>query len=79
MIALLLEANPRLSVRDVKHILIDSSSHLWLEASPEFVPNTAGKYCTFFTDNCIFRDCYGEVNVIITCKPLIQLTLRVYF
>ncbi|XP_052772294.1 proprotein convertase subtilisin/kexin type 4-like isoform X1 [Mya arenaria] len=44
MIALLLESNPRLSARDVKHILIESSSHLWIEASPEFVPNTAGKY-----------------------------------
>ncbi|XP_052813874.1 furin-1-like isoform X2 [Mya arenaria] len=46
MIALLLEANPGLSARDVKHILIKSSSHLGIEATPEFMPNTAGKYVT---------------------------------
>ncbi|WAR03039.1 PCSK4-like protein [Mya arenaria] len=44
MIALLLEANPGLSARDVTHILIESSSHLGIEATPEFMPNTAGKY-----------------------------------
>ncbi|XP_052791212.1 endoprotease aex-5-like [Mya arenaria] len=44
MIALLLEANPGLSARDVKHIIIESSSHLGIEATPEFLHNKAGKF-----------------------------------
>ncbi|WAR27684.1 NECB-like protein [Mya arenaria] len=42
IIALLLEANPELSSRDVKHILIQSSGHMGIEASPEFLQNAAG-------------------------------------
>ncbi|XP_052762054.1 endoprotease aex-5-like [Mya arenaria] len=42
MIGLLLESNPMLSSRDVKHILVMSSRHTGLEASPEFVQNAAG-------------------------------------
>ncbi|WAR14460.1 PCSK4-like protein, partial [Mya arenaria] len=44
MIALLLEAHPALTARDVKHILIESSSRFGIEATPDFLHNTAGKY-----------------------------------
>ncbi|XP_052791677.1 neuroendocrine convertase 2-like isoform X2 [Mya arenaria] len=44
MIALLLESTPHLTVRDIKHILIRSCSHLGLESTSEFQRNGAGKH-----------------------------------
>ncbi|XP_052782458.1 endoprotease aex-5-like isoform X2 [Mya arenaria] len=44
MIALLLEANPALSIRDITHILVESSSHIGIEASSEFLRNDPGKH-----------------------------------
>ncbi|WAQ97065.1 NECA-like protein, partial [Mya arenaria] len=44
MIALLLEANPALSIRDITHILVEFSSHIGIEASSEFLRNGPGKH-----------------------------------
>ncbi|XP_052816447.1 proprotein convertase subtilisin/kexin type 6-like isoform X2 [Mya arenaria] len=44
MIALTLEANRDLTIRDIKQILIKSSGHLGLDFSNEFSPNGAGHY-----------------------------------
>ncbi|XP_052817373.1 neuroendocrine convertase 2-like [Mya arenaria] len=44
MIALIIQANHILSIRDIKQILIQSSTHLGLDFSNEFRPNGAGNY-----------------------------------
>ncbi|XP_052817597.1 endoprotease bli-like [Mya arenaria] len=43
MIAFMLEAKPQLSLRDVKHILIESSTHRGLVSAHKFEQNGAGK------------------------------------
>ncbi|XP_052817534.1 furin-1-like isoform X2 [Mya arenaria] len=44
MIALTLQENHILSIRDIKQILIQSSTHLGLDFSNEFMPNGAGRF-----------------------------------
>ncbi|XP_052817372.1 neuroendocrine convertase 2-like isoform X2 [Mya arenaria] len=45
IIALTLQANKRLSLRDIKHILVESTSSSQLAESPNFHRNGAGYYC----------------------------------
>ncbi|WAR04634.1 FURIN-like protein, partial [Mya arenaria] len=44
MIALALEANPSLSLRDIKHLLVESAGYIGLAATSNFTKNCAGKH-----------------------------------
>ncbi|XP_052817913.1 furin-like protease kpc-1 isoform X2 [Mya arenaria] len=44
IIAIALQANPNLTVRDIKHILVESSTYTGLEETPNFKQNAAGKF-----------------------------------
>ncbi|KAH3735499.1 neuroendocrine convertase 1-like [Dreissena polymorpha] len=44
VIALLLQNNPNLTTREVKHVLVESASHIGIEQASAFKMNGAGKY-----------------------------------
>ncbi|XP_052805668.1 neuroendocrine convertase 2-like isoform X1 [Mya arenaria] len=44
MIALVLQANPSLTSRDIKHLLVESAGYIGLATTSNFTKNCAGKY-----------------------------------